>query len=67
LALEAHFPALAGTVSGTVSTAVDRAGVSFPVKRTELTCQFMLEDHAVRHSYHHLSRVRAAEQVPALV
>jgi hypothetical protein len=26
----------------------------------ELTCQFMLEDHAVRHSYHHLARLRAA-------
>ena len=25
----------------------------------ELTCQFMLEDHAVRHSYHHLARLRA--------
>jgi DinB superfamily len=25
-----------------------------------LTCQFMLEDHAVRHSYHHLARVREA-------
>jgi hypothetical protein len=25
-----------------------------------LTCQFFLEDHAVRHSYHHLARVRAA-------
>jgi hypothetical protein len=25
-----------------------------------LTCQFMLEDHAVRHSYHHLDRIRAA-------
>ncbi|MFN7988708.1 MAG: hypothetical protein U0529_14640 [Thermoanaerobaculia bacterium] len=25
-----------------------------------LTCQFMLEDHAVRHSYHHLARVRRA-------
>ena len=24
-----------------------------------ITCQFMLEDHAVRHSYHHLARVRA--------
>jgi len=24
-----------------------------------LTCQFVLEDHAVRHSYHHLARVRA--------
>lgn len=25
-----------------------------------LTCQFVLEDHAVRHSYHHLGRIRAA-------
>jgi len=25
-----------------------------------LTCQFLLEDHAVRHSYHHLARIREA-------
>jgi len=25
-----------------------------------LTCQFILEDHAVRHSYHHLARIQAA-------
>jgi hypothetical protein len=25
-----------------------------------LTCQFMLEDHAVRHSYHHLASIRRA-------
>lgn len=25
-----------------------------------LTCQFILEDHAVRHSYHHLARIRWA-------
>ncbi len=25
-----------------------------------LTCQFLLEDHAVRHSYHHLARMKAA-------
>jgi hypothetical protein len=24
-----------------------------------VTCQFVLEDHAVRHSYHHLARLRA--------
>lgn len=23
-----------------------------------VTCQFMLEDHAVRHSYHHLAKIR---------
>jgi hypothetical protein len=30
-----------------------------------LTCQFFLEDHAVRHSYHHLARIRAALAVAA--
>ena len=34
-----------------------------------LTCQFMLEDHAVRHSYHHLAILRATlkRRVPAAV
>jgi hypothetical protein len=27
------------------------------------TCQFMLEDHAVRHSYHHLARIRAGSRI----
>jgi len=27
-----------------------------------LTCQFFLEDHPVRHSYHHLARIRATLQ-----
>jgi hypothetical protein len=31
-----------------------------------LTCQFMVEDHAVRHSYHHLARIRAALQEKSL-
>lgn len=39
---------------------LDRAaGVSLN-SDAPLTCQFMLEDHAVRHSYHHLARIRAA-------
>jgi hypothetical protein len=25
-----------------------------------MTCQFVLEDHAVRHSWHHLARIRSA-------
>lgn len=32
-----------------------------------LTCQFMLEDHAVRHSYHHLARLRRQLQSLAAV
>jgi len=31
-----------------------------------LTCQFMLEDHAVRHSYHHLHRIRTALESPLI-
>jgi hypothetical protein len=27
-----------------------------------VTCQFILEDHAVRHSYHHLARLQTAVQ-----
>jgi hypothetical protein len=27
-----------------------------------ITCQFILEDHAVRHSYHHLARLRRTVQ-----
>jgi hypothetical protein len=33
------------------------ASVSF-YGNAPLTCQFLLEDHAVRHSYHHLARLR---------
>jgi hypothetical protein len=25
-----------------------------------LTCQFFIEDHALRHSYHHLAKIRGA-------
>jgi hypothetical protein len=42
----------------TENTAVT-AGVSLNAD-APLTCQFFLEDHAVRHSYHHLARIRAA-------
>jgi hypothetical protein len=38
---------------------LDRA---FPVSLNAdapLTCQFFIEDHALRHSYHHLARIRA--------
>ncbi|HET9775356.1 MAG TPA: DinB family protein [Gemmatimonadaceae bacterium] len=31
-----------------------------------LTCQFVLEDHAVRHSYHHLAVIRSAVQLAAV-
>ena len=39
---------------------LDRAGTVSLNADAPLTCQFFLEDHAVRHSYHHLARIRAA-------
>ncbi len=41
---------------------LDRAVPVSLYSDVELTTQFMLEDHAVRHSYHHLARLRAAVQ-----
>ena len=31
-----------------------------------LTCQFFLEDHPVRHSYHHLAKIRSVMLQPAI-
>ena len=39
---------------------LDRAAPISLNSDAPLTCQFMLEDHAVRHSYHHLARIKAA-------
>jgi hypothetical protein len=38
---------------------LDRAATVSLNADAPLTCQFFLEDHAVRHSYHHLARIRA--------
>src|SRR5437667_8077598 len=37
---------------------LDRAAPVSLNSNAPLTCQFMVEDHAVRHSYHHLARIR---------
>lgn len=39
---------------------LDRAAPVPFYSNAPVTCQFVLEDHAVRHSYHHLARLRAA-------
>lgn len=39
---------------------LDQAAPASLYSDAPITCQFMLEDHAVRHSYHHLARIRAA-------
>jgi hypothetical protein len=37
---------------------LDQAAEASLYSNAPITCQFMLEDHAVRHSYHHLARIR---------
>ena len=39
---------------------LDRAATASLYADAPVTCQFVLEDHAVRHSYHHLAKIRAA-------
>jgi hypothetical protein len=39
---------------------LDRAATVSLNSNAPLTCQFFVEDHAVRHSYHHLARIQAA-------
>jgi hypothetical protein len=39
---------------------LDRAAAVSLNADAPLTCQFIIEDHAVRHSYHHFERIRAA-------
>jgi hypothetical protein len=36
----------------------DQAAPASLYGNAPITCQFMLEDHAVRHSYHHLAKIR---------
>ena len=37
---------------------LDRTAPASLYGNAPITCQFMLEDHAVRHSYHHLAKIR---------
>jgi len=61
LALLASNSAAAAVAIRALSDAeLDRAAPVSLSSDAPLTCQFMLEDHAVRHSYHHLARIRAA-------
>ncbi len=43
---------------------LDRAAAISLNADAPLTCQFMLEDHAVRHSFHHLAGIRRALEAP---
>jgi len=58
--LEDHSRAAAAAIRALSDDALTQAAQVSLYGDAPLTCQFMLEDHAVRHSYHHLARLRAA-------
>jgi len=58
--LRRNSTAAAAAIRALSDEELDRAAPVSLNSDAPLTCQFMLEDHAVRHSYHHLARIRAA-------
>jgi hypothetical protein len=64
--LRRNSTAAAAAIRALSDAELDRAAPVSLNSDAPLTCQFVLEDHAVRHSYHHLAAIRrtfvAAEQ-----
>jgi len=58
--LERNSAAAAAAIRALSDEELDRAAAVSLNEDAPLTCQFFLEDHAVRHSYHHLARLRRA-------
>jgi hypothetical protein len=58
--LRRNSAAAAAAVRALTDEELDEAAPASLYANAPITCQFMLEDHAVRHSYHHLGRIRAA-------
>ena len=58
--LARHSAAAAAAIRTLSDEELDRSAAVSLYADAPLTCQFVLEDHAVRHSYHHLARIRAA-------
>jgi len=58
--LEVNSRAAAAAIREMTDAQLDAAGGISLYMDAPLTCQFMLEDHAVRHAWYHLARVRAA-------
>jgi hypothetical protein len=51
--------AAAAAIRALSDAELDRANTASLYAGAPVTTQFVLEDHAVRHSYHHLARIRA--------
>jgi len=57
-ALKANSQAAAAAVRVLADDQLDRAAPVSLNSDAPLTCQFFVEDHALRHSYHHLASIR---------
>ena len=58
--LRKNSAAAAAAIRALTDDDLDSAATVSLNSNAPLTCQFVLEDHAVRHSYHHLAKIRAA-------
>jgi hypothetical protein len=58
--LRRNSAAAAATIRSFSDEQLDQAAPISLNADAPLTCQFWLEDHPVRHSYHHLAKIRAA-------
>ena len=58
--LRKNSAAAAAAIRAMDDAQLDRAATISYNSDAPLTCQFWLEDHPVRHSYHHLARLKAA-------
>ena len=58
--LELNSAAAAEAIRSLTDDELDRDAPVLLYGNAKLTCQFIIEDHAVRHSYHHLARIHAA-------
>ena len=56
--LQQNSAAAATAIRALTDAELDRAATASLYSHAPVTCQFMLEDHAVRHSYHHLGRIQ---------
>jgi hypothetical protein len=59
-ALRTNAAAAAAAIRELRDAELDSAATISLYADAPLTCQFMLEDHAVRHSYHHLAKIKGA-------
>lgn len=58
--LRENSAAAAAAVRELTDEQLDRAATVSLNANAPLTCQFFIEDHALRHSYHHLAAIRVA-------